>query len=136
MKKISIYTDGGSRGNPGQASFGFVILDEKGKLIYEEGKCIGVTTNNVAEYSGVLEALKYAKKNLAQENLSIELFTDSRLVVEQLYGRFKVKSLLLKPMIELIKFLGFELGSIKYTYIPREKNFRADYLVNLALDLR
>lgn len=136
MKKIKVFTDGGSRGNPGQASYGFVILDEKGKLIYEEGKYIGVTTNNVAEYSGVLEALKYVKKNLAHEALSIELFADSRLVVEQLSGRFKVKSPHLKPMIEQIKILAFEFGGISYTHIPREKNFRADCLVNLALDSR
>ncbi len=135
-RTINIYTDGGSRGNPGQAGYGFTISDGNGKLIYEEGKCIGITTNNVAEYSGVLEAFKYVKKNLAHESLSIELFADSRLVVEQLSGRFKVKSLHLKPVIELIKILAFELGGIKYTQIPREKNTEADRLVNLALDLR
>lgn len=136
MKKISIFTDGGSRGNPGRAAYGFCIFDEQGKPVYEEGKYIGITTNNVAEYNGVLESLKYVKKNLAQEGLSIELFADSRLVVEQLSGRFKVKSLHLKPIIELIKILAFELGGISYTHIPREKNYEADRLVNLALDSR
>ncbi|MBU1031454.1 ribonuclease HI family protein [Patescibacteria group bacterium] len=135
-RTINIYTDGGSRGNPGHASYGFVVLDDNGKLIYEQGKYIGITTNNVAEYSGALEALKYVKKNLAKENLSIELFADSRLVIEQLSGRFKVKSAHLKPIIEKIKILALELGGVIYNYIPRHKNTEADRLVNLALDSR
>lgn len=136
MKKINIYTDGGSRGNPGHASYGFTISDDKGELIYEEGEYIGITTNNVAEYSGALKALKYVKENLTEKDLVIELFADSRLVVEQLSGRFKVKSLHLKPIVEQIKILAIELGGVTYSYIPRLKNQEADRLVNLALDSR
>lgn len=132
--KLIIYTDGASRGNPGQASFGFTISDEKGKLIYEEGKYIGITTNNVAEYTGVLEALKYIQKNYKQKDLQLELFADSRLVVEQLAGRFKMKSEHLKPIFSQIKILTMELGGMIHTHIPREKNTEADRLANLALD--
>lgn len=131
--KLIIYTDGASRGNPGRASYGFTISDDKGNLIYEEGKYIGVTTNNVAEYTGVLEALKKAKKFLKGQG-RIEFFADSRLIVEQLSGNFKVKALHLKPIFEQIKILEMEIGKVFYTHIPREKNFRADCLANEALD--
>lgn len=133
--EIIIYTDGASRGNPGLASYGFVILNEQGKLLYERGCYIGITTNNVAEYTAVLEALKFAKGNFSKEKIdSVELYADSKLVVEQLSGRFKIKSAHLKPMIEQIKILALELGGVFYTYIPRSKNFHADKLANIALD--
>lgn len=133
--KLIIYTDGASRGNPGQASYGFTISDGSGKLLYEEGKYIGITTNNVAEYTGVLEALKYIKKEYGNESLQLELFADSRLVVEQLAGRFKMKSEHLKPIFSEIKILTMELGGMIHTHIPREQNTEADRLANLALDL-
>ncbi|MDO8573598.1 MAG: ribonuclease HI family protein [Candidatus Daviesbacteria bacterium] len=132
--KLIIYTDGASRGNPGHASYGFTISGEKGKLLYQEGKYIGIATNNVAEYMAVLEALKYVKKNLNRESLQIELFADSRLVVEQLSGRFKVKSPHLKPLIGQIQILKMQLGGAIYNHVPREKNSAADRLANLALD--
>lgn len=133
--KLIIYTDGASRGNPGQASYGFTISDEKGKLLHEEGGYIGITTNNVAEYTGVLEALKKAQE-LLKEKSQIELFADSRLVVEQLSGRFKIKNPRLKLIFEQIKILEMEIGSVFYTHIPREKNFKADSLANSTLDTR
>src|SRR3990167_7861741 len=108
--KLIIYTDGASRGNPGQASYGFTISDELGKLIHEQGEYIGITTNNVAEYSAVLEAFKYLKKKF-NRNLKIELFADSRLVVEQLSGRFKIKNPNLKIFFDQIKILEMELGN-------------------------
>lgn len=131
--KLVIYTDGASRGNPGRASYGFTISDEKGNLIYEEGKYIGIATNNIAEYTAVLEAFKYLKKKF-HGNLKIELFADSRLVVEQLSGRFKIKSANLKILFDQIKILEMEIGNLFFTHIPREKNFRADSLANEALD--
>lgn len=134
--KLIIYTDGASRGNPGPASYGFTVLDEKGKLIYEEGRYIGITTNNVAEYTAVLEALNYIKKKYGQKALELELYADSKLVVEQLSGRFKVKSPHLKLIIEKIKILSLELGGVIHTHIPRAKNTTADRLANLALDSR
>lgn len=131
--KLIIYTDGASRGNPGRASYGFTISNEKGNLIYEEGKFIGITTNNVAEYTAVLEALKYLKRTYFKK-LQIELFADSRLVVEQLSGRFKIKNLNLKILFDQIKILQIEIGDIFYKHIPREKNFKSDSLANQALD--
>lgn len=134
--KLIIYTDGASRGNPGHASFGFTVSDENGKLLYEEGKYIGITTNNVAEYTGVLEALKYAKKEYGDKRLEIELYADSKLVVEQLSGRYKIKSPHLRPIVDQIKILKLELGGAVHGHVPRSKNFEADRLANLALDLR
>lgn len=134
--KLIIYTDGASRGNPGHASYGFTISDGKGNLLFEEGKYIGITTNNVAEYTGVLEALKYIKKKYNKGDLQLELFADSKLVIEQLSGRFKMKSEHLKPIFEKIKILSIELGGMIHTHVPREKNTEADRLANLALDSR
>lgn len=135
--KIIIYTDGASRGNPGRASYGFTISDEKGKLIYEEGKYIGITTNNVAEYTAVLKALEYIEEKLTKNGpVNIELFADSKLVVEQLSGRYKIKSPHLKPLIEQIKLLSIELGGVIHGHVPRSKNTEADRLANLALDSR
>lgn len=132
--KIIIYTDGASRGNPGPASYGFTVADEKGKILHEEGEYIGKTTNNVAEYTAVLRALKWVKNKLGSKQLQVNLFADSKLVAEQLSGRFKVKSAHLKPIIEQIKILGLELGGVIYSHIPREKNTEADRLANKALD--
>lgn len=133
--KLIIYTDGASRGNPGQSSYGFTISTEKGKLLYEEGKYLGINTNNFAEYSAVLAALNYVKENFEKE-IDIDFFMDSRLVVEQLSGRFKIKSLSLKQLISQIKKLEEDLGEISYTHVPRAKNTIADSLANLALDSR
>lgn len=129
--KLVIFTDGASRGNPGPASYGFVIK-EGNKTIYQEGKYIGVATNNVAEYTAVLQALKYIKKPEGEKEISI--FCDSKLVAEQLLGRFKIKAKHLKPIFEQIKILELELGGISYQHIPRSQNSEADKLANLALD--
>ena len=133
--KIIIYTDGASRGNPGHASYGFTIADEKGNLLHEEGAYIGIATNNAAEYTGVYEALKKVKESFKKRG-QIELFADSKLVAEQLSGRYKIKSPNLKPIIEKIKILVLELGGVFFTHVPREKNIRADSLANEALDNR
>lgn len=132
--KLIIYTDGASRGNPGHAGYGFTIADGNGKLLYEEGKYIGITTNNVAEYAAVLEALKYIRGKYGDKQLEIELYADSKLVVEQLSGRYKVKSPHLKPIVDQIKILSLELGGAIHTHVPRAGNYKADRLANLALD--
>lgn len=133
--KLTIYTDGASRGNPGPSAYGFVILDNKGNILQKEGKVIGATTNNVAEYTAVLEALKYVSSIKGYVS-GIELYADSKLVAEQLSGRFKVKAKHLKPIIERIKILALELGGLSYSYIPRSQNRLADALANQALDSR
>lgn len=134
--KIIIYTDGASRGNPGPASYGFTVADEEGKLLHEEGEYIGLTTNNVAEYTGVLRSLKWVKEKFKKQDIQVAVFADSKLVAEQLSGRYKIRSANLKPLIEQIKFLSIELGGIIYSHIPREKNTEADKLANQALDRR
>lgn len=135
--KLVIYTDGASRGNPGPASYGFTIQDEKGHLLHEEGEYIGNTTNNVAEYTAVLEALNLVKEKFAhQVPLKIKLYADSKLVAEQLSGRYKIKAGHLKPIILKIQLLSLELGDVIFSHIPRSKNTPADKLANQALDNR
>src|SRR3989344_1320033 len=117
-----VYSDGGSRGNPGSAAYGFLVYDKNKKKIYQEGKVIGTATNNQAEYTGVLKALEYFNaKNTSYQNANIQFFLDSRLVVEQLSGNFKVKNNELKQIFLQIKNLSQEIGaSIKYSHIRRE----------------
>lgn len=135
--KLVVYTDGASRGNPGHASFGFTISEKSGKLLFEKGEYIGIATNNVAEYKGVLEALKAIQNKFVDKEIeSIEFFADSKLAVEQLSGRFKVKSMHLLPLIQEIKVLALNLGGATFTHIPRAQNSKADKLANIALDSR
>lgn len=135
--KLILYTDGASRGNPGPASYGFTISDESGKLLHEEGEYIGKTTNNVAEYTAVIEALKLVKEKYYGElPMEIDLFADSKLLAEQLSGRYKIKHPNLKSLFDQIKILEMDIGFISYTYIPRGKNTEADRLANKALDKR
>lgn len=129
--KLTIYADGASRGNPGSASYGFVVK-ENNKILYQEGKYIGVTTNNVAEYTAVLQALKYVQGLQGVEEIAV--YCDSKLVAEQLSGRFKIKAKHLKPIIEQIKILSLELGGVIFSHVPRSQNMLADRLANLALD--
>lgn len=134
--KITIYTDGASRGNPGHSSYGYSIKNEKGELIHEEGKYIGIATNNFAEYSAVVEALKYVEQKFNKKSLQVKFLMDSKLVVEQLSGRFKIKSKNLIPLIIVIKELEGKLESVTYEHIPRALNSLADSLANKALDSR
>lgn len=128
--KLTIYTDGASRGNPGKASYGFVIF-KGNKKIYEEGEYLGIKTNNFAEYSAVLKALEYTKKHF--KDSSIDFLMDSKLVCEQLSGRYKIKSPNLIPLVNIIKLLSKE-REITFTHIPRSKNMLADTAANRALD--
>src|SRR3989344_8616855 len=131
---LTIYCDGGSRGNPGEAAYGFVVFEENSKL-YEEGKRLGVQTNNVAEYSAVINALKWVSNKYKKNFERITFFLDSKLAVEQLSGRWKVKNENLRNLYYTIKTLEFSLGIlITYKQIPREQNSEADRMVNLALD--
>ncbi len=131
---LNIYTDGGSRGNPGPAAVGVVIRDDKNKIIHQFSQTIGTATNNVAEYQGVIFALKYlivAKLNPS----TINFFLDSSLVVNQLNGLWKIKDENLKKLVSQVKELETVLATtINYTAIPREKNSQADSLLNQALD--
>lgn len=130
--KLTVYTDGASRGNPGESAYGFCIKDDKGKVLAAEGEYIGVATNNFAEYSAVLHALAYVEKHF--KGLEVIFLIDSKLVVEQLSGKFKIKSASLKPLIQQIKEQASKLDSVSFRHIPREKNKLADLLANRALD--
>lgn len=130
MKKTILYTDGACRGNPGPASYGYCLVEED-ETIFEEGKTIGVTTNNVAEYKAVVVGLA---KALELKCDPLELRSDSQLLIRQLLGQYKVKSPGLKPLFEEAKGLLKQFKSVQLKHIPREENERADELANEALD--
>ena len=134
---LSIYTDGGARGNPRPAAIRVYITSEQGKLIAEIGKKIGDQTNNVAEYRAILEALDWVGKNIQKFSnlLRINFFMDSNLAASQLNGIYKVKNPNLRILLFEIRQKEAELNlPISYVHIPREKNIKADKLVNMALD--
>lgn len=136
-KQLTIFTDGGARGNPGPAAIAFVIKDEQGKLLVEKGIFIGKATNNIAEYSAVIAALKWIKENFPAKNEKgrYNFFLDSKLVVSQLNGLFKVKNSKLRELIIEVRKLEREVGgNIFYRFVRREKNYRADRIVNKTLN--
>lgn len=138
--KLDIFCDGGARGNPGPAAVGVVIKWKMEKGIWKMekfGKKIGRATNNVAEYKAVIEALKWLikNKNIIGKPLTINIFLDSRLVINQLNGFFKIKNSNIRELILAIRGLEQEVGGkIFYSFIPREKNRLADTLVNQSLN--
>lgn len=132
IHNLRIWTDGGSRGNPGPAAIG-VVIEKDGLKEARIGKCIGDATNNIAEYSAVLEAFEFVEANIGEA--SIEFFIDSELVVRQLNGQYKVKDANLKVFFLKIREKSLTLGGkIKFTHVRREQNREADELVNKALD--
>lgn len=129
---LHLYSDGGSRGNPGQAATGIVLIDPlKNEVLREYGECIGIQTNNIAEYQALITGLKIAKE-FCPNHLICHL--DSELVVKQLNGEYRVKMPTFQPLIQEINDLKSSFPQISFVYIPREKNLRADLLVNRALD--
>jgi ribonuclease HI len=130
IKKAVIFTDGLSRGNPGPAAIGAAIKDEQGGLIASLSQSIGHTTNNQAEYRAVIAALEQAIK-LGFDR--IEMFSDSELIVRQINGQYRIKAALLKPLHLRVRQLQSHLKSFSITHIPRERNFEADRLANIAL---
>jgi ribonuclease HI len=137
IKILNIFTDGGSRGNPGPAAAGVYISDENGKQVGGFGKLLGVTTNNVAEYAAVIQALDWVIENI--KNLAVDarinFFLDSKLVCSQVIGLWKVKNVGLKDLLLDVRDREGQIGlQMYYKHIPREKNTKADSYVNLALD--
>lgn len=133
MEKVKIYTDGAARGNPGEAGAGVVILDGKDEVIGELSRYLGVTTNNVAEYQGAILGFTAALELKAR---SVELYSDSELLVRQLLGQYKVKSPGLVPLHRRVVELMGKFAGVRITHIPREQNRRADQLANLGIDER
>lgn len=131
---LIVNTDGASRGNPGRASYGFVIKDASGSILHKEGQAIGFATNNIAEYTAVLSALEFIYKKWNNGSHRIEVITDSQLIASQLSGVYKIKNPGLKVLFDKIKVLEFDLGQITYRNVPRAQNSLADSLANRALD--
>lgn len=134
---LIIFTDGGARGNPGPAAAGIVIKNFQGKVLTGFGKYLGPTTNNVAEYQGVIEALSWLIDHSYEKDKErkIYFYLDSKLVVNQLNGVYKIKDFKLKNLIVKIRELEEKITSkIFYNFIPRSENYQADSLVNQTLD--
>ena len=138
MKKIIIYTDGGSRGNPGKAAVGVVFCNEVGQVIQKFGEYLGDNlTNNDAEYHAVIFALKKFKavfgKKMA-EVAEVEVRSDSELLVNQMNGKYKIENEKIQKFFIEIWNLKIDFKEVKFKAIPREKNKEADKMVNEALD--
>ncbi len=126
-----LYTDGGARGNPGPAAYGYVLEAEDGTLLAAEGEAIGVATNNVAEYRGLLAGLTRAIELAVPE---VEVRSDSQLMVKQMKGEYRVKNEALRALSIEAARLARQLDHVEYVHVMRERNELADRLVNEALD--
>lgn len=135
MSAYQIYTDGGSRGNPGSAACGFVVIKDD-KQYYQQGKYLGQKTNNEAEYQGLIESLLWLQKQ-PSDNLRVDWRLDSKLVVEQVLGNWKIKEprlkLLRQQVVDLLQQL-FPHHNYSLTHVPRAQNALADTLVNQVLN--
>jgi ribonuclease HI len=129
--KAKLSTDGGARGNPGPAAYGYVLETEDGTVLDARGETIGVATNNVAEYRALIAGLEAAIERGVSE---LEVVSDSELVVKQMRGEYKVKNEALRTLSLQASRLARELGRVEYTAVRREHNELADKLVNDALD--
>lgn len=130
-KKIKIFTDGASRGNPGPAALGVVAYDEEDQCLLSHKEVLGEQTNNYAEYMAVIRALELATQKGWQE---VTIYCDSQLLVRQMLGEYKVKSEQIKPLFLEAKKNVEKLGRVTFEHVRREFNKEADRLANLALD--
>jgi probable phosphoglycerate mutase len=126
------YSDGASRGNPGLASYGAVVIDPRGQVVREISQALGVTTNNVAEYRGLIAALEAALELGARR---VEARMDSELLARQAIGRYRVKNPGLIPLHEQVQALRRRFDQVVFAHVPRALNKQADSLANRALDL-
>ena len=128
---IVAYIDGGARGNPGPAGYGVRIEQEDGTLVEEFGGSIGVATNNVAEYRGLIAALEWARSH---GHKALGVRSDSLLLVQQMRGHYRVKHPGLLPLYARARLLAHEIGRVTYEHVRRESNVHADRLANTAMD--
>lgn len=133
VEELLVYSDGGARGNPGDAGIGIVISKPDGSILYEFKRYIGRKTNNQAEYTALIKALEMAEDYGAER---VTCFMDSELVVKQLNGEYRVKNPNLKPMFQKVRALERGFERVAYAHVPREndKIQIADRLVNEAID--
>jgi ribonuclease HI len=129
--KARLSTDGGARGNPGPAAYGYVLEAEDGTVLDARGETIGVATNNVAEYRALIAGLEKAVELGIEE---LEVVSDSELLVKQMQGEYRVKNDALRDLNEEANDLERKLGRVRYKAVRREHNELADQLVNEALD--
>jgi ribonuclease HI len=129
--KLTVFADGGSRGNPGPAASGAVVIDERGSVVREIGTFLGVTTNNVAEWTGLITGLEAALELGATE---IVIRLDSELVVKQLKGVYRVKHPNMIPLHAKAKALLRKFTHVDIAHVPRKMNAAADAVVNATLD--
>ena len=137
FQKIIIYIDGGSRNNPGPAAFGIVFANEKGKVSKKYSQYIGKATNNEAEYQALIFAFKKAKALFGKEKikiLPIEIRSDSKLLVKQMQGQYKIVNPKIQTLFLKAWNLKIDFKNLKFSFIPRERNREADRLVNEVLD--
>ncbi|QQS59214.1 ribonuclease HI family protein [Candidatus Peregrinibacteria bacterium] len=127
----SLFSDGGSRGNPGNAGAGFVLLDASGNEISAGKKYLGRATNNIAEYTALILGLQKAQE---MGIFSLNCFLDSELIVRQLSGQYRVKHPDLKPLFLEVQKRAYFFKSISFLHVPRAQNKRADQLANEAMD--
>jgi ribonuclease H / adenosylcobalamin/alpha-ribazole phosphatase len=126
-----LFTDGGARGNPGPAAYGYVLEDDDGAVLAAHGEAIGVATNNVAEYRGLVAGLEKAVELGVP---ALEVVSDSELMVKQMRGEYKVKNEALRGLSLQAASLARQIGSVDYRHVKRAHNELADRLVNEALD--
>ncbi|MDK2877939.1 MAG: ribonuclease [Thermoanaerobacteraceae bacterium] len=131
MRKITVFTDGASRGNPGDAGIGIVFIDESGGVVKEISDYIGQTTNNIAEYTALIRALNEAIEMNCDE---IDIITDSELMVKQIKGEYQVKNEGIKNLYKQVQDFLKEFKSYSITHVRREQNKRADELANRGID--
>lgn len=129
--EVVAYVDGGARGNPGPAGYGVRIETPDGMLVEEFCKSIGVATNNVAEYRGLIAALEWAKQHGYK---SVHVRSDSLLLVQQMLGAFKVKNAGLQPLHAKARLLAHDIGRVTFEHVGRAFNAHADRLANAAMD--
>ena len=130
--KARLFTDGGARGNPGPAAYGYVLEAEDGTVLAAHGEHIGSATNNVAEYSGLVKGLRKAVEH--RQVPEVEVVSDSELMVKQMRGEYRVKNEALRALFAEVERLARAVGKVEYRHVKRAHNEEADRLVNEALD--
>lgn len=130
--KLQLFCDGGSRGNPGPAAYGYVVYSDAGIILEKCGNYLGITTNNQAEYAALIAGLTWVVEHHPTVQLIIRM--DSLLIVNQVKEEYKVKNLELLPKFKEVKTLLTQISNWSIHYVPRAQNSEADALVNLALD--
>jgi len=132
IELITVFIDGGSRKNPGEAAVGMVVYDSNGNELLKRGKRIGIATNNESEYTALIEALRYILNNFRFEEAVI--YSDSELIVKQIHGVYRVKSFSLTPLYNESRRLMKKLPQVQLVHVKRNLNKKADWIVNRVLD--